>query len=143
MKMPKENMDINMFAPCGMNCMVCYKPVSYTHLDVYKRQVQDKEGGEIYDGPCYRMESFRCHPSVVPHILRKGQGQINGEDDPKAVYQDRVNVGDKEAEYGPAYSFFSCGHSVYEGVKQRCCGNEHELDAGAGRGCLLYTSFSL
>lgn len=25
MKMPKENMDINMFAPCGMNCMVCYK----------------------------------------------------------------------------------------------------------------------
>ena len=80
------------------------------------------------------MEPFRCHPSVVPHILRKGQGQINGEDDPKAVYQDRVNVGNKEAEYGPAYSFFSCGHSVYEGVKQRCCSNEHELDAGAGRG---------
>lgn len=25
MKMPKENMDIVMFAPCGMNCTVCYK----------------------------------------------------------------------------------------------------------------------
>ena len=25
MKMPKEKMDINMFAPCGMNCKVCYK----------------------------------------------------------------------------------------------------------------------
>ena len=25
MKMPKENIDTIMFAPCGMNCMVCYK----------------------------------------------------------------------------------------------------------------------
>lgn len=25
MKMPKEHIDIMMFAPCGMNCMVCYK----------------------------------------------------------------------------------------------------------------------
>lgn len=25
MKMPKENIDTVMFAPCGMNCMVCYK----------------------------------------------------------------------------------------------------------------------
>lgn len=25
MKMPEENIDIIMFAPCGMNCMVCYK----------------------------------------------------------------------------------------------------------------------
>ena len=25
MKMPKENIDTNMFAPCGMNCLVCYK----------------------------------------------------------------------------------------------------------------------
>lgn len=25
MKMPKENTDISMFAPCGMNCKVCYK----------------------------------------------------------------------------------------------------------------------
>ena len=25
MKMPEENIDINMFAPCGMNCKVCYK----------------------------------------------------------------------------------------------------------------------
>ena len=25
MKMPKENIDISMFAPCGMNCKVCYK----------------------------------------------------------------------------------------------------------------------
>lgn len=25
MKMPKENIDGIMFAPCGMNCMVCYK----------------------------------------------------------------------------------------------------------------------
>ena len=25
MKMPKENIDTSMFAPCGMNCKVCYK----------------------------------------------------------------------------------------------------------------------
>lgn len=25
MKMPKENMDTLLFAPCGMNCLVCYK----------------------------------------------------------------------------------------------------------------------
>lgn len=25
MKMPKENIDTIMFAPCGMNCLVCYK----------------------------------------------------------------------------------------------------------------------
>lgn len=25
MKMPKENIDTIMFAPCGMNCMLCYK----------------------------------------------------------------------------------------------------------------------
>ena len=25
MKMPDENIDKSMFAPCGMNCMVCYK----------------------------------------------------------------------------------------------------------------------
>ena len=25
MKMPQENIDIIMFAPCGMNCKVCYK----------------------------------------------------------------------------------------------------------------------
>ncbi len=25
MKMPKENIDTSMFAPCGMNCLVCYK----------------------------------------------------------------------------------------------------------------------
>lgn len=25
MKMPKENIDTRMFAPCGMNCKVCYK----------------------------------------------------------------------------------------------------------------------
>ena len=25
MKMPKESIDTIMFAPCGMNCMVCYK----------------------------------------------------------------------------------------------------------------------
>ncbi len=25
MKMPKENVDMIMFAPCGMNCIVCYK----------------------------------------------------------------------------------------------------------------------
>lgn len=25
MKMPKENIDTIMFAPCGMNCIVCYK----------------------------------------------------------------------------------------------------------------------
>lgn len=25
MKMPEENIDTNMFAPCGMNCKVCYK----------------------------------------------------------------------------------------------------------------------
>lgn len=25
MKMPKENIDTAMFAPCGMNCLVCYK----------------------------------------------------------------------------------------------------------------------
>lgn len=25
MKMPKENIDTGMFAPCGMNCKVCYK----------------------------------------------------------------------------------------------------------------------
>lgn len=25
MKMPKENIDTGMFAPCGMNCLVCYK----------------------------------------------------------------------------------------------------------------------
>ena len=25
MKMPKENIDTIMFAPCGMNCKVCYK----------------------------------------------------------------------------------------------------------------------
>ncbi len=25
MKMPKEPIETNMFAPCGMNCMVCYK----------------------------------------------------------------------------------------------------------------------
>lgn len=25
MKMPKENIDTIMFAPCGMNCMVCFK----------------------------------------------------------------------------------------------------------------------
>ncbi|WP_138341490.1 DUF3795 domain-containing protein [[Clostridium] symbiosum] len=25
MKMPQENIDTTMFAPCGMNCMVCYK----------------------------------------------------------------------------------------------------------------------
>lgn len=31
MKMPKENIDGIMFAPCGMNCMVCYK-----HCDVKK-----------------------------------------------------------------------------------------------------------
>lgn len=24
MKMPKENIDTGMFAPCGMNCLVCY-----------------------------------------------------------------------------------------------------------------------
>ena len=43
MKMPTEKMDTAMFAPCGMNCLVCYKhcyhkkpcagcSVSYTHL---------------------------------------------------------------------------------------------------------------
>ena len=25
MKMPKANIDMSMFAPCGMNCKVCYK----------------------------------------------------------------------------------------------------------------------
>lgn len=25
MKMPKDEIDINMFAPCGMNCIVCYR----------------------------------------------------------------------------------------------------------------------
>ena len=25
MKMPKENIGTSMFAPCGMNCLVCYK----------------------------------------------------------------------------------------------------------------------
>ena len=25
MKMPTEKMDTAMFAPCGMNCLVCYK----------------------------------------------------------------------------------------------------------------------
>lgn len=25
MKMPKEKIDVSMFAPCGMNCKVCYK----------------------------------------------------------------------------------------------------------------------
>lgn len=25
MKMSKEKIDISMFAPCGMNCKVCYK----------------------------------------------------------------------------------------------------------------------
>lgn len=25
MKMPKDKIDTNMFAPCGMNCKVCYK----------------------------------------------------------------------------------------------------------------------
>lgn len=25
MKMPEEHLDVNMFAPCGMNCKVCYK----------------------------------------------------------------------------------------------------------------------
>ena len=25
MKMPKEKIDISMFAPCGMNCKICYK----------------------------------------------------------------------------------------------------------------------
>ena len=25
MKMPTENINKGMFAPCGMNCMVCYK----------------------------------------------------------------------------------------------------------------------
>ena len=25
MKMPTENIDTSMFAPCGMNCKVCYK----------------------------------------------------------------------------------------------------------------------
>ena len=25
MQMPKEKIDTTMFAPCGMNCMVCYK----------------------------------------------------------------------------------------------------------------------
>ncbi len=25
MKMPKDNIDTVMFAPCGMNCLVCYK----------------------------------------------------------------------------------------------------------------------
>ncbi len=27
MKMPNENIDTNMFAPCGMNCLVCYSTV--------------------------------------------------------------------------------------------------------------------
>lgn len=120
-------------------CSACFRRYflrlsRYQYYKASGRSVKDKEGGEIYDGPCQGMESFRCHPSAVPHILRKGQGQIDGKDDPKAVYQDGVEVGKQEAEYGPAYSFFSCGHSVYEGIKQRCHGNEHELDAGAGRG---------
>lgn len=25
MKMPKDDIDTTMFAPCGMNCFVCYK----------------------------------------------------------------------------------------------------------------------
>ena len=25
MKMPKDDIDTAMFAPCGMNCLVCYK----------------------------------------------------------------------------------------------------------------------
>lgn len=29
MQMPNENMDTAMFAPCGMNCMVCYKHCSH------------------------------------------------------------------------------------------------------------------
>lgn len=29
MKMPKEKIDTAMFAPCGMNCLVCYKHCSH------------------------------------------------------------------------------------------------------------------
>ena len=29
MKMPNENIDTAMFAPCGMNCLVCYKHCSH------------------------------------------------------------------------------------------------------------------
>lgn len=27
MIMPKEDIETTMFAPCGMNCMVCYKHI--------------------------------------------------------------------------------------------------------------------
>lgn len=29
MKMPEEKIDTAMFAPCGMNCMVCYRHCSH------------------------------------------------------------------------------------------------------------------
>ena len=32
MKMSKEKIDISMFAPCGMNCKVCYHAVTIKNL---------------------------------------------------------------------------------------------------------------
>ena len=37
MKMPKESIDTIMFAPCGMNCLVCYK-LRYNKLTEEEKQ---------------------------------------------------------------------------------------------------------
>ena len=37
MKMPTEKIDTAMFAPCGMNCLVCYKHCYHNNSDYLQK----------------------------------------------------------------------------------------------------------
>lgn len=72
--MPKENIDKAMFAPCGMNCMICYKHCCHKkpctgclHSDIGKPEhcrkckIKDcmKEKGLSY---CFECVDYPCQP---------------------------------------------------------------------------------
>lgn len=67
MKMPKENIDTVMFAPCGMNCKVCYKHCFHKEpcagcLDSNKEKPEHCRKCEIKDciGKKSRFYCFEC-----------------------------------------------------------------------------------
>lgn len=43
MQMPNENIDTTMFAPCGMNCKVCYKHCYHTQSHVLFEQAASRK----------------------------------------------------------------------------------------------------
>ena len=55
-----------------------HRPVSYTHLDVYKRQIEDKDFAVVYNGSVggtYEVFLKHTEQEIRDHITRYGIGR--------------------------------------------------------------------